>query len=45
MRNDMALALNGNYLAATDEIFVDNEDGETEEDEVRFLFSLRFYFD
>jgi hypothetical protein len=45
IRDDVALAVNGSYLVATDDIFVDNEDGEVEDDEVRILFSVRFYFD
>ena len=45
IRNDVALAFGGNYLIATDDIFVDSEDGEVQDDEVRFLFSVRYYFD
>jgi hypothetical protein len=45
IRDDVALALSGNYLYATDDIFVDSDDGELTEDEIRFLFSVRFYFD
>jgi opacity protein-like surface antigen len=45
IRDDVALAVNGSYLVATDEIFVDSEDGELQEDEVRILFSVRYYFD
>jgi len=45
IRNDVALALNGSYLFATDDIFVDSEDGELQDDEFRILFSVRFYFD
>lgn len=45
IRNDVALAFDGNYLIATDDIFVDSEDGEVQDDEVRFLFSVRYYFD
>jgi len=45
IRDDVALALDGSYLAATDDIFVDSEDGELQDDEVRFLFSVRYYFD
>lgn len=45
IRNDVALATSVNYLAASDDIFVDSEDNEVEADELRFLFSVRFYFD
>jgi hypothetical protein len=45
MRDNVALAMSGNYLFATDDIFVDSEENELEDDEVRFLFSVRFYFD
>ena len=45
IRDDVALAVNGSYLVATDEIFVDSEDGELQDDEFRVLFSVRFYFD
>ena len=45
IRDDVALAVNGSYLVATDDIFVDTEEGEVQDDEVRFLFSVRFYFD
>ena len=45
IRDDVALAVNGSYLAATDEIFVDSDDGELQDDEFRILFSVRFYFD
>jgi hypothetical protein len=45
IRDDVALAVNGSYLVATDDIFVDNEDGEVEDDDIRILFSVRFYFD
>lgn len=45
IRDDVALAVNGSYLAATDDIFVDSEDGELQDDEVRMLFSVRYYFD
>lgn len=45
IRDDVALAVNGSYLVATDDIFVDSEDGEMEDDEFRLLFSVRFYFD
>lgn len=45
VRNNVALAVNGSYLRATEKIFVDNEDGKWEGDEFRILFSVRFYFD
>ncbi len=45
IRDDVALAVNGSYLVATDDIFVDSDDGELTDDEFRILFSLRFYFD
>ncbi len=45
IRDGVALAANGSYLVATDDIFVDNEDGEMQDDEFRMLFSVRFYFD
>lgn len=45
IRDDVALAVNGSYLLATDDLFVDAEDGEVEDDEIRILFSVRCYFD
>ena len=45
MRDDVALAVNGSYLVATDDLFVDSEDGEAQDDEFRVLLSVRFYFD
>lgn len=45
LRDNVALAVNGSYLFATDDIFVDSEDGKVNDDEFRILFSLRFYFD
>ena len=45
IRDDVALAANGSYLVATDDLFVDNEDGDVQDDEIRILFSVRFYFD
>lgn len=45
IRDDVALAVDGSYLVATDDIFVDSEDDEVNEDEARFLFSVRYYFD
>ena len=45
IRDDVALAVNGSYLFATDDLFVDAEDGEVEDDDIRILFSVRFYFD
>jgi hypothetical protein len=45
IRDDVALAFNGSYLVATDDIFVDSEDDELSDDEFRILFSVRFYFD
>ena len=45
IRDDVALAVNGSYLVATDDLFVDAEDGEVEDDDIRILFSVRFYFD
>lgn len=45
IRDEVALAVNGSYLVATDDVFVDNEDGEVQDDEFRLLFSVRFYFD
>jgi hypothetical protein len=45
IRDDVALALNGSYLVATDDIFLDSEDGDLQDDEFRILFSVRFYFD
>ncbi|HMO18163.1 MAG TPA: outer membrane beta-barrel protein [Oligoflexia bacterium] len=44
IRNDVALALSGSYLVATDDIFVDNSDGKLQDDEFRILFSVRFHF-
>ena len=45
IRDSVALAVNGSYLYATDDIFVDNDDGKAQDDEFRILFSVRFYFD
>lgn len=45
MSDDVAFAVDGSYLTATDDIFVDSDEGEVEGEELRFLFSLRFYFD
>jgi outer membrane protein W len=45
IRDDVALAVSGSYVWATDDVFVDNEDGEVQDDDVRILFSVRFYFD
>ncbi len=45
IRDNVALALNGCYLVATDDIFVDSDDGKLNDDEFRILFSVRFYFD
>jgi len=45
IRDDVALAMDGSYLIGTDDIFVDSEDGEVQDDEIRILFSVRFYFD
>lgn len=45
IRDDVALAVNGSYLVATDDIFVDSEDGELQDDEFRILLSVRYYFD
>ena len=44
IRNDIALAVKGSYLLATDDIFVDTEDDEVQDDEFRILFSVRFHF-
>jgi hypothetical protein len=45
IRDNIALAVNGSYLVATDDIFVDSDDGELSDDEFRILFSVRVYFD
>ena len=45
IRDDVALAVNASYLVVTDDLFVDAEDGEVEDSDIRFLFSVRFYFD
>ena len=45
IRDDVALAVSGSYLIATDDIFLDNEDGKAQDDEFRILFGVRFYFD
>lgn len=45
LRDDVALAVSGSYLVATDEVFVDSEDEELADDEFRILFSVRYYFD
>ena len=45
IRDNVALGVNGSYLFATDDIFVDSEDGKVNDDEFRILFSVRFYFD
>jgi hypothetical protein len=45
VRDNVALALGGSYLAATSDVFVDSDDLELQADEFRILFSVRFYFD
>jgi len=45
IRDDIALAVNGSYLVATDDVFVDYEDKEITDDEFSILFSVRFYYD
>lgn len=45
IRDDVAIGVDGNYLIATDDIFVDSEDGEVNDDEFRILLSVRYYFD
>lgn len=45
IRDDVALAADGSYLIASDDIFVDSEDGEVQDDEARILLSVRFYYD
>lgn len=45
IRDDVALAVSGRYLFASDDIFVDSDDGEVAEDEFQLLFGVRFYFD
>ncbi len=45
IRDDVALAVDGSYLVATDDVFVDSEDNEAQDDEFRILFSVRYYFD
>jgi hypothetical protein len=45
IRDNVALAVSGSYVLATDDIFVDSEDGKAQDDDVRILFSVRFYFD
>jgi len=45
IRDDVALAVDGSLLSATDDIFVDSEDDEVQDDEARVLFGVRFYFD
>jgi opacity protein-like surface antigen len=45
IRDNVALAAIGNYLIATDDLFIDSEDNEVNDDEFRVLFSVRFYFD
>ena len=45
IRDDVALAVDGSYLVATDDIFVDSEENEVNDDEFRILFSVRYYFD
>lgn len=45
IRDNVALTVNGSYLVATDDIFVDSDDGEVQGDEFRILFSVGCYFD
>lgn len=46
IRDDIALAVDGSYRVATDDIYIDNdEDGEVQDDEFRVLLSVRSYFD
>lgn len=44
LRNNVALALTASYLWATDDIIVDYEDNDLEDNDIRFLFSIRFHF-
>ncbi len=44
LRNDVALALQGSCLFATDDFVVDYEDEELEDSDIRILFSIRFHF-
>jgi len=37
--------VDGSYLVATDDIFLDSEENEVQDDEFRILFSVRYYFD
>ncbi|MFO8024408.1 hypothetical protein [Thiohalophilus sp.] len=45
IRDDVALAVDGSYLFASNDIYVDSDDGELQDDEFRILFSVRSYFD
>ena len=45
LRDDVALAAEGAYQIASDDIFVDSEDDELSDDEFSLLFSVRYYFD
>jgi opacity protein-like surface antigen len=45
IRDGVAVGVNASYLAATDDIFIDSDDGQLKDDEIRFLFSVRAYFD
>lgn len=45
LRDDVALAVEGAYQIASDDIFVDSEDKELSDDEFSLLFSVRYYFD
>ncbi len=45
LRDDVALAVSGRYLFATDDIFIDSDDGKAAADEFQILFGVRFYFD
>lgn len=45
LRENVALAVSGRYVFASDDVLYDGEDGTVQADDFRISFSLRYYFD
>lgn len=45
LRDNLALAVSGSYVFASDDVLYDSEDGTVQADDFRISFSLRYYFD
>lgn len=45
LHDNLALAVSGNYVFASDDVLYDSEDGTVQADDFRISFSLRYYFD